>query len=409
MVGLGGSRGGARRIGAVVGALALVALGAACGGVERAHPLPAELVDRAEIPGIPDARVWADDPPQRYAEFLDRDAAEVQARFPATFGQAHTYLSVSGGGADGAFGAGLLCGWTEAGTRPRFTIVSGVSTGALIAPFAFLGPEYDDRLREIYTSYSTEDLARKRPLWRMLTSDGALDTTPLAEKIRQYYDQEVLDAIAAETRRGRALLIGTTNLDAQRPVIWNVGRIAQSDAPDRLRVFQDVILASASIPGAFPPVYFEVEADGARYDEMHVDGGATSQLFLYPIGMDWERFLELMRVPSRPQLYVVRNSKLSTRYAPARPRALVIAGLTISSLMRTSGYGDMYRTYLAAVRDGLDYHLASIPDEFAVEPQEAFDGEYMQQLFAYARGLAVEGFPWRSAPPGVDVVDDGAP
>ena len=227
----------------------------------------------------------------------------------------------------------------------------------------------------------------------------------MRKSLRKYYTQDVLDAIAAETRRGRSLLIGTTNLDAERPVIWNIGRIAESDAPNRLELFQDILLASAAIPGAFPPVLFEVEAEGERYDELHVDGGATTQLFLYPVGLDWAEVLDLLQVPGKPTVYMIRNSKLSAPYRVVSPRVLHISAITVASLMRVSGFGDLYRMYVATQRDGLAFRLAALPEDFDAESNEVFDSAYMQQLFERGHQMALEGYPWQPAPPGV-VVDD---
>ncbi|MEM6672437.1 MAG: patatin-like phospholipase family protein [Planctomycetota bacterium] len=377
-------------------------LAAACSAPARENPLPADLVEEAAIPGLPDARAWGDVPPDQIYRWFDEVTDEDLSKLTAVYGHEHTYLSISGGGADGAFGAGLLCGWTESGTRPEFTLVSGISTGALIAPFAFLGPDYDDALEEIYTSYSTDDLARSKSPIAVLLGDSALNSAPMREKIAQYYDQDMLDRIAEESRRGRSLLIGTTNLDAERPVIWNIGRIARSDAPNRLQIFQDVLLASAAIPGVFEPVLFEVEANGERYDELHVDGGATTQLFLYPIGLDWTRVLELLEVPRSPTVYVIRNSSLEATYQPVDRSTLAIAATTVLSLMRSSGFGDLYRLYLAAERDGMEFKLASIPDSFDVESNEPFDTAYMGALFELGHALALEGYRWSDAPPGVE-------
>jgi predicted acylesterase/phospholipase RssA len=199
-------------------------------------------------------------------------------------GREHDYLVLSGGGGNGAFGAGLLAGWTAHGSRPEFQIVSGVSTGALIAPFAFLGPAYDGTLRDVYTRYSTEDLVESRSLLSIVRGDAALSTARLRALIAHYLDDAVIAAIAAEGARGRSLFVGTTNLDAGRPVVWDITRIAAHGTPAARELIYDVILASTAIPGAFPPVMIQVEAHGLRYDEMHVDGGVTSQLFLASTG-----------------------------------------------------------------------------------------------------------------------------
>jgi len=211
-----------------------------------------------------------------------------------------------------------------------------------------------------------------------------------------------MEAIAAEYRKGRALWIGTTNLDAKRPVIWNIGVIAASGGPEALELIHKVILASASIPAAFPPVFIEVEADGDRYDEMHVDGGTASQIFLYPAGIDWGRVAQRLEVNGTPRAYLIRNSSLEPEWETVSPKILPIAGQSIVSLIRTQGIGDMYRIYLNCMRDGLDYNLAYIPEDFDPEPSEAFDPVYMGKLFDLGYRLAKEGYPWSKAPPGFE-------
>jgi predicted acylesterase/phospholipase RssA len=161
-------------------------------------------------------------------------------------------LAISGGGENGAFGAGLLVGWTAAGARPVFKGVTGISTGALTAPFAFLGSAYDDKLREVYTTITGKDVLESRGIYGVLFQDSMADNAPLRKTVAKYVDQAMLDAIGKESKKGRILLIGTTNLDAMRPVIWNIGAIANSGQPDRLKLVQDILVASAAIPGAFP-------------------------------------------------------------------------------------------------------------------------------------------------------------
>ncbi len=191
-------------------------------------------------------------------------------------------LAVSGGGEDGAFGAGVLTAWTRTGTRPEFRLLTGVSTGALTAPFAFLGPAYDARLEEVYTRLAPSEVLRKRCLTAAIFNDAIFDTAPPFATISRILDEAMLADIAREYGRGRRLLVGTTDLDARRPVIWNLGAIAASGSPRALDLTRRLLLASAAIPGAFPPVMIDVEADGRRYQEMHVDGGATAQMFLFP-------------------------------------------------------------------------------------------------------------------------------
>ena len=172
-------------------------------------------------------------------------AAQLRERFPALYKKPFTALAISGGGSKGAFTAGLINGWTAAGTRPKFSVVTGISTGALCAPFVFLGSAYDAKLKEVYTEYSTKDMVIMRSKWDTIRNDSAADTAPLRKLIAKYIDESVMQEIAAEYRKGRFLYISTTNLDAMRPVVWNIGRIAASGAPGALDLIHDAMLASA--------------------------------------------------------------------------------------------------------------------------------------------------------------------
>jgi hypothetical protein len=362
---------------------------------ERSHPLPPALGLKAEIPGIPHARQWGDEVPEEgFARWLALSDEELNRRYGGIMDRPHDYLIISGGGSHGAFGAGLLAGWTAEGSRPDFQIVTGISTGALIAPFAFLGPAYDPVLRMIYTGYSTADLIERRSLLAIVRGDAAASTAPLRRLIAEFIDDAIVAAIAAEGRKGRSLLIGTTHLDAARPVIWDITRIAASGTPQARDLIHDVILASASIPGAFPPVLIEVEAEGRIYDEMHVDGGVTSQLFLTPEGLNWSRVKQRLRVQGEPNLFLIRNARLDQPWEIVPPRLGPVVTRTISTLIRSQGIGDLARVYIAAEEHGLKFHLAYVPKTFEGEATEIFDTKYMQQLFDLGYGIAREGYPW---------------
>ena len=374
-----------------------------CGTVPKRNPIPERLGNEAVIPGIPKAKAWGDEAPPWAKAWFSMSEEQIKARYPGLYGKEHSYLAISGGGANGAFSAGFLKGWSESGARPQFSMVTGVSTGALISPFAFLGPDYDATLEEIYTGISTKDILTQRRLLVGLTSDAMADTDPLMRLIKKYVTPEVREALAIEFRKGRQLNVGTTNLDAGRPVIWNLTRIAASDHPNALELIHKILLASASIPVAFPPVFIEVEANGQRYDEIHVDGGGASQIFLYPIGIDWRRVEEKLNVQGTPKVYLLRNARLDPGWQTVEPKLTKIAGRTIGSLIRTQGIGDMYRVYLAAKRDGMDYHLAYIPQDFKDVPNEPFDREYMTKLYNLGYRQAKEGGKWRKFPPGAEV------
>jgi len=211
-----------------------------------------------------------------------------------------------------------------------------------------------------------------------------------------------MSEIAAAHKGGRRLFIGTVNLDVARPVIWNIGVIAASGKPESLELIRNIMLASASIPGIFPPIYITVTADGKSYDEMHVDGGTATQVFLYPVGLDWKKLTQKLKVPGRPHAYIIRNSKLQADYESVEPWLPKIAGRSVSSLIRTQGIGDMYRMYIGAKRDGLDYNLAYVPDSFNVPLKEVFDPVYMNDLYALGFRMAKAGYPWAKAPPGME-------
>jgi predicted patatin/cPLA2 family phospholipase len=370
--------------------------------VPKRNPLPGKYGDTAQIPGIPLAKFWGDEVPSFFKEVVGQSRDKLVQEFPSVFGTEHHYLALSGGGSNGAFGAGLLVGWSAAGTRPEFTIVTGISTGALIAPFAFLGEAYDAKLKEMYTKYSTKDLVVKHNFINALLGSSEVGTAPMKKVMAKYYNQQVMEAIAAEHKKGRRLFVATTNLDARRPVIWNLGLIASRGRPDDLELMRKIILASASIPAIFPPELFEVEADGKRFDEMHVDGGATAQVFLYPAALDWKFVLEKFEVPGRPKAYVVRNAQLKADWKTIDPRILPIAGETIKSLIRTQGIGDIYRIYLDCQRDGIDFNLAHIAADFDLKPKQFFDPIYMGKLFDQAYQLARNGYPWEKVPPGFE-------
>lgn len=386
-------------------AMAVLAL-QGCGSLERREAVPPALTENAVTPGAPDSRYWVDrdiGPLIRDAtQSIERErAALAKAGKPADALPPANFLAVSGGGDAGAFGAGLLVGWTAYGTRPEFKGVTGVSTGALIAPFAYLGPRYDDVLREVYTSIGPKDVFESRGFLAALTSDGLADTTPLWQLIRKYITAELLAEIAREYAKGRLLLIGTTNIDARRPVIWNMGAIASSKDPRALDLFRKVMLASAAIPGAFPPTMIDVEVDGKPYQEMHVDGGAMAQVFLYPPRLMASASAAGNNIKSRQRnAYIIRNAMLTPDWADTERSTLSIVGRAIASLLQTQGIGDLYRIYATTQKDGVDFNLAYIGPDFTYPHKEEFDTEYMRKLFDYGYRLGVKGYPWKKTPPG---------
>lgn len=389
----------------LVMALLLQGLVAGCATPTRLPAVPRGMTLQAQTV-VPEARFFPDrnDPGllTEARKSFDREAAwRASQRLTGPLPPA-AFLSISGGGGDGAFGAGLLKGWSESGTRPEFRLVTGVSTGALIAPFAFLGPKYDAVLRQTYTEVTDKDIFKRRRFTAALWSDGMADTSPLGKLVAKYMDREVLDAIAVEYNKGRLLLIGTTDLDSREPVIWNMGAIAASKDPGALELFHQIIRASASIPAAFQPMMIDVTVGETRYQEMHVDGGATQQVFMYPPNLHLNTAAAALGVERERKVYIIRNSRLDADWASVDRRTLTIANRAVSSLIQTQGAGDLIRMYLTATRDKVDYNLAYIPSDFNVPKKSEFDENYMRALFERARKMALGGYPWAKFPPGYD-------
>lgn len=385
--------------------LAATLVSTGCAAPSRMKAVPAEFQDQAAVPGFArHIRTWGDRlSPEFVAECVaaaKREEGFLGERQSKLELPAANFLAVSGGGASGAFAAGLLCGWTASGTRPQFSAVTGVSTGAMIAPFAFLGPKYDGILRDTYTVVETKDILSPRPILDAIFSDALADSKPLERLVSRYVDQGLLEAVAEEYQKGRILLILTVDLDAQRPVIWNMTAIAASRHRESLYLFRRVMLASASIPGAFPPVMMDVEVDGERYQEMHVDGGVMQQVFFYPPSFVLESELRAAGVRHRDRrLFVIRNAHLESTASSVERRTLKIAARAIRTLIQTQGSGDVDRLYATAQRDGIDFNIAYIPRKFEAPPPNEFDPEYMIKLFDHAVELARNGYSWSKVPP----------
>ncbi len=403
------------RIGRRLALLGAPALASACSSPIRLPPVPQARAREAVVLGVPDERFYYLDGPTRivqiFVEAQERERVWRGVGPRAALPAAHL-LSVSGGGEDGAFGAGLLCGWTERGTRPVFNLVTGVSTGALTAPFAFLGPAYDDALRDVYTNVTIKDIAESRGMLPAIWNDALSDTAPLFKTISRHLDDSMLVALGKAYDEGRLLLIGTTDLDAQKPVVWNIGAIARSGHPKALDLVRRILLASAAVPGAFPPVMIDVELEGRPYQEMHVDGGAFAQAFLYPRSAGAAR---RGRVQSREQVrpiqaWVIRNGRLSPGWEAVDRRTLGIAGRAISTMIFASGVNDVMRMYNATREDQIDFNLAFIGPDFTGQLTSPFDQTYMRALFDYGFVQGRAGYDWLKAPPlGQDLSPATAP
>ncbi|UCI05197.1 patatin-like phospholipase family protein [Mesorhizobium sp. B1-1-8] len=366
--------------------------------------VPQEYASIAKPPGYSDdIRIWGDSyasyPTQRLVRFRDERlrASKVD---PSINLRELNALTLSGGGSNGAFGAGILAGWAKSGTEPKFDIVTGISAGALIAPFVFVGPAYDGKLKEGFTKVTDASIFTRHGILGALSSGSFTDNAPLARMLDENVTDQFLDKVATEYSKGRRLFIGTTNLDADRAVIWDMGAIAASGRPDRRKLFAEVLLASTSVPGFFPPVNLEVAAAGKTYHEMHVDGGTANEVFLMPAGLTLGELKKRFHSTVKASLYVIRNGRTTPEYSSVEPTLPSIAEKAISSLIKTQGIGDLYRLYAISRRDGIDYNYIDIPGDFTVKETDEFDRKFMTALYEKGFQMGLNGVPWKKVPPG---------
>lgn len=366
------------------------------------NPVPFEMVYKAQVKDMPEVRyILGQEGTLLQENIVESVKQEDPKDFPLLADGTRVYpvLCISGGGSNGAYGAGFLKGWSEEGSRPNFKVVTGVSTGAIIAPFAFLGKEYDAALEKYYTTTSTKDVLIKKGIVAILFSDSLASTKPLVEQLVRVFDRKFIDNVAAEHLKGKRLFVGTTNLEAQKFVVWDMGAIACRGDAD---LFRKVILASASIPTMFPPVYFRVLAEGKEYDEMHVDGGAITQVFTifrvmeHMSGAVKAAGLDPSKIKSK--LYIIRNGYVSSRYEQIKDSLPNIAARTVDTILNAQGVGDTFRIYVFAKERGNDYNLAFIPPDFKPEAKEAFDPKDMRRLFDRGYQDSVKGYSWFKTP-----------
>jgi hypothetical protein len=384
-------------------ALLLALILAACASTPRPTPPPE---------GVAVERPWGAVPFSAAEALADESLSDslvesLRARFEQARARnqagkiPYRALTLSGGGSRGAYGAGVLTGWTERGDRPQFDVVTGISTGALMATHVFLGPEFDKNLA-IYKDLSNDDVFIKRGLIAAVRSAAVLDTAPLREELLSVISEETLDLVAAEHRLGRRLFIGTTNLDANQFVIWDMGAIAKSDRPDRLKRYIDVVMASAAFPVAFPPVYIEVEGENGPYTQMHADGGIRESAFFFDFIDELYRAADasgLSVSDFKQELYLLNNGTIATigpkTYRPVEGKLGPVIDATMSALLAKVTQGSIYRLWVTAMVDGADFHVSFIPSDYEFTSGSlTFDPEEQTALFELGRRQALEGSAW---------------
>ena len=381
-----------KRAFALLGAVTLM-------GCEPArHAVPSSLTETTQVPGFEGDKFWADEPSASYDKaVMEKDEQLVAARKdPACshriilptpiFWQSLAETTRARSPQD------FSMGWTKLGRRPTFGVVSGVSAGALAAPFAFLGPSYDYALRDIFTKLSAGSLYTGSGIFGVF-GESLYSTAPLEKLIRSYATDEFLDKIAAEHRKGRRLLIMTTDLDTERPVIWYLSAIAASSRPDRRELFIKILLASSAVPGLFPPVEIPVvAANGERYEELHVDGGVTAELVFVPPEMKLPMIEDkVFGKPRSRNLYVIRNGKLVPEYRSSKLNALSLASRAVATMVKYQVVADIRALARDAKETGTNLYFNATPPSFDAVSRKAFDPAYAQRLYVVGSAVGRAG------------------
>lgn len=328
-------------------------------------------------------------------EFVETHAIEKLARLRAAAGgHSLTVLALSGGGAGGAFGAGALVGLSRCGERPRFDVVTGVSAGALIAPFAFLGPGWDGELKDAFLSGRAEHLLQPRGV-DFLFRPGYFKGEPLAQLVNHFATERLVEEVARQAAEGRLLLVATTDLDKEESVIWNLGAVAAQGGERAVSLFRAVLIASASIPGVFPPVLIRVEGNGGQFEEMHVDGGTTLPLFVAPEIAEAEPLLA--KDLEGASIYILVNGQLNTYPATTRTRPVPVLSRSLSTALTHSSRKALAMAAFFAERHGMPLRFSYIPVTFPYQGSLDFKPSSMRALFEYGARCAEAGVLWTTA------------
>ncbi|MBN9520640.1 patatin-like phospholipase family protein [bacterium] len=395
-------------------ALLLVTVALAVPGCARHHCVPPELAKQqlTELGCGTDlhAPVGATRLREMEAEFRQKTAAAAPAARP------YQFLVLSGGGMYGAFGIGVLDGWTDTGARPEFDAVTGISTGALMATFAFLGPRYDAQLYEAMVGIHRNELIGLRPI--PFLGDALFHNRPIRHRLERYITPQVIAEVAAAHAAGRRLYVGTTNLDTRRLVIWDMGEIASRGTPESVELYRTILLASASVPVAFPPVRIPVEVDGRHYEELHVDGGACDEVVFRPFmvaDLNRANGIPGCVAPAGSVLYIVSNGKLYAEAACVRPRILSLLNASFRSVIYGKSRDELYRIYLNCLETGVMFRATAVPQDLYLGGSGGgldLDDETQTRLFQAGLELGRRpgvGVDWLDLPPGAELHEQEMP
>jgi Patatin-like phospholipase len=380
-------------VGCVLAALSL----SSCTKSPTSAPIPPAFSSEAKIPEFPNIRQWGEAPATAP---VDQNPQRTGSASGVPQGPLNV-LAFSAGGANGAFGAGFMTGWTQTGTRPVFHVVTGVSIGALLAPMAFIGPQYDVAIARMLIDLSGKYRIALRPRFIAVFGLPLASSMPLEKLIAEYFDIKVLGEIASAHRAGRRLYVGTSHVYAGRFSVWDIGAIANSGRPEALALFHRILLASTAIPAVLPPVIFEVAAEKKTYHELHIDGGIMRQVFVSPYGFDWNIAQERLRTNGEINFYIIRNGRVRSEYMAMPLDAISLSQHAMLQLTQSVGIGDLDSLYLLAQTEHVNFHAAWIDDAFDAPSIELYDGKYVQALFKHGLAQAQSISAWHRLPPGI--------
>ncbi|MEZ9781910.1 patatin-like phospholipase family protein [Vibrio cyclitrophicus] len=335
-------------------------------------------------------RIWASEAP----DFLY--SADDQTTPITVSGDQLNILALSGGGANGAFGAGILIGLEESGQLKDYSIVTGISAGALMAPFVFIGGDAFSKMKEVMLNINDKSVLGKKNFLNTVFKDAFTDGEHLYQFIAEAFPEPMIEQIATQHRSGKRLFIGTTHFDSGELVIWNVGAIANSEMPNKSVLIYKVLAASASIPGVFPPQFINVEHEGVIFEELHVDGGLATQVFFNPSNFDYQQISDSLGLETSPQLDIIRNGSLKAPYHSLRDKGLDLVAKSVSSLTLAQTRGDLYRMKYICEINNIDMQFTYMEQDFsyAKRTKDMFDEHYLLTIYKYGYHKATRGKPW---------------
>lgn len=372
-------------------------------------------------PDLPAVRAWGNQKNEVFQKSM-MDSFDQEAQSGEITNEINV-LALSGGGDDGAYGAGFLCGLKHQNKLPRFKLVTGISTGAMIAPFAFVGDDHCfEIISNLYTTIKPVQIFKFKSPFKLFRTDSVAQTKPLKKMLDKYVDEDLVRKIAIEHQKGKRLYIQTTSLDAQRPVIWDIGAIATNAiggnisnaiSESKIQLIRNIMLASAAIPVFFPPVYIEtafstniyaskseVEKTMPVFPEMHVDGGVANQIFVTGGVLDLQEVKKRIdRDNRRLNVYVIRNGKLHPEPKLVQPALIKIATRSSTTITKYDAAADIFRISTLVKTLGGNFYLQFIPGDFNREPKRMFDTDYMRTLFLLGCQRAYSDPPWLNSLP----------